>query len=255
MKKITLHVSGNVQRVGYRAKVKSIAKALGIKGSIQNLPDGKVKIIAQGEQTELDKLIHDINISNSLINVTNIEQEYSTPSDDYEDFDKVVGDGETDERLDNALDLFKKLIAVTEDGFNRLENKQDQTIDKISDLGKELGDKIDQVGDKVDQVGDKVDQVGDKVDQVGDKVDQVGDKVDQVGDKVDQVGDKVDQVGDKVDQNRIEISSDIHSLRDDFNTLFDTRISKMEYELTEIKDKIVVLESSSSYNLTDKRKT
>jgi acylphosphatase/ElaB/YqjD/DUF883 family membrane-anchored ribosome-binding protein len=227
MKKITLHVSGNVQRVGYRAKVKSIAKALGIKGSIQNLPDGKVKIIAQGEQTELDKLIHDINISNSLINVTNIEQEYSTPSDDYEDFDKVVGDGETDERLDNALDLFKKLIAVTEDGFNRLENKQDQTIDKISDLGKELGDKIDQVGDKVDQVGDKVDQVGDKV----------------------------DQVGDKVDQSRIEISSDIHSLRDDFNTLFDTRISKIEYELTEIKDKIVVLESSSSYNLTDKRKT
>lgn len=206
MKKVTLHVSGNVQRVGYRAKVKSIAKVLDIKGSIQNLPDGKVKIIAQGEQTELDKLIHDINISNSLINVTNIEQEYSIPSDDYEDFDKVVGDGETDERLDNALDLFKKLIAVTEDGFNRLENKQDQTIDKISDVGKELGDKID-------------------------------------------------QVGDKVDQSRIEISSDIHSLRDDFNTLFDARISKMEYELTEIKDKIVVLESSSSYNLTDKRKT
>jgi acylphosphatase len=213
MKKVTLYVSGNVQSVGYRAKVKSIAKALGIKGSIQNLPGGKVKIIAQGEQTELDKLIHDINISNSLINVTNIEQEYSTPSDDYEDFDKVVGDGETDEILDNALDLFKKLIAVTEDGFNRLENKQDQTIDKISDLGKELGDKVDQVGYKVDQVGYKV------------------------------------------DQSRIEISSDIHSLKDDFNTLFDARISKMEYELTEIKDKIVVLESSSSYNLTDKRKT
>jgi len=206
MKKVTLHVSGNVQRVGYRAKVKSIAKTLGIKGSIQNLPDGKVKIIAQGEQTELDKLIHDINISNSLINVTNIEQEYSTPLDDYEGFNKVVGDGETDERLDNALDLFKKLITVVEDGFNRLENKQDQTINKIDDLGKELGDKID-------------------------------------------------QVGDKVDQSRIEISSDIHSLRDDFNTLFDARISKMEYELTEIKDKIVVLESSSSYNLTDKRKT
>ncbi|TKY92537.1 MAG: hypothetical protein C5S46_00175 [Candidatus Methanomarinus sp.] len=213
MKKVTLYVSGNVQRVGYRAKVKSIAKALGIKGSIQNLPGGKVKIIAQGEQTELNKLIHDINISNNLINVTNIKQEYSIPSDDYEDFDKVVGGGETDERLDNALDLFKKLIAVTEDGFNRLENKQDQTIDKISDLGKELGDKIDQVGYKVDQVGYKV------------------------------------------DQSRIEISSDIHSLRDDFNTLFDARISKMEYELTEIKDKIVVLESSSSYNLTDKRKT
>ena len=181
MKKVTLHISGNVQRVGYRAKVISIANALGIKGFIQNLPDGRVKIIAQGEQSELDKLIQAINISNSLINVTNIEQEYSTYSDDYEGFNKVVGDGETDERLDNAIDLFKKLITVTEDGFSNL--------------------------------------------------------------------------GDKVDQSKIEITSEIHSLRVDFNTLFDTRISKIEYELTEIKDKVMVLESSTSYNLTDKRKT
>ena len=206
MKKVILHISGNVQRVGYRAKVVSTANVLGIKGFIQNLQDGRVKIIAQGEQSELDKLIQAINISNSLINVTNIEQEYSTYSDDYEGFNKVVGDGETDERLDNAVDLFKKLIIVTEDGF--------------SNLGKELGDKIDRVGDKVDQVGDKV-----------------------------------DQVGDKVDHSRIEITSEIHSLRDDFNTLFDKRLSNIEYELTEIKDKVMVLESSTSYNLTDKRKT
>jgi len=195
MKKVTLHISGNVQRVGYRAKVISTANALGIKGFIQNLPDGRAKIIAQGEQSQLDKLIQAINISNSLINVTNIEQEYSIYSDDYEGFNKVVGDGETDERLDNAVDLFKKLITVTENGFGNL------------------------------------------------------------GDKIDRIGDKVDQVGDKVDHSRIEITSEIHSLRDDFNTLFDTRLSKIEYELTEIKDKVMVLESSTSYNLTDKRKT
>jgi acylphosphatase len=192
MKKVTLHISGNVQRVGYRAKVISIANALGIKGFIQNLSDGRVKIIAQGEQSELDMLIQAINISNSLINVTNIEQEYSTYSDDYEGFNKVVRDGETDERLDNAIDLFKKLITVTEDGF--------------SNLGKELGDKID-------------------------------------------------RVGDKVDHSRIEITSEIHSMRDDFNILFDTRLSKIESELSEMKDKVMVLESSTSYNLTDKRKT
>ncbi|NOR17631.1 acylphosphatase, partial [candidate division WOR-3 bacterium] len=197
--KVTLHISGNVQRVGYRAKVISIANALGIKGFIQNLPDGRVKIIAQGEQSELDKLIQAINISNSLIDVTNIKQEYSTYSDDYEGFNKVVGDGETDERLDNAVDLFKKLITVTEDGF--------------SNLGKELGDKIDRVGDKVAHVGDKV------------------------------------------DHSTIEIPPEIHSLRDDFNTLVDTRLSKIEYELSEMKDKVMVLESSTSYNLTDKRKT
>ena len=202
MKKVILYISGNIQRVGYRAKVVSIAKALGVKGLIQNLPDGRVKIIAQGEQSDLDKLIKDINISNSLINVINIEQEYSTPSDEYEGFNKVVGEGETDERLDNAVDLFKELITITKDGFNNL-----------------------------------------------------GDKIDRVGDKVDQVGDKVDQVSDKVDQSRIEITSEIHSLRDDFSTHFDTKILKIESELTEIKDRVMVLESSSSYNFTDKKKT
>jgi acylphosphatase len=94
MKKVILHISGNVQRVGYRAKVMSIANALGIEGFVQNLSDGRVKIIAQGEQSELDKLIKQINISNSLINVINIEQEYSTSLDDYEGFNTMIGEGE-----------------------------------------------------------------------------------------------------------------------------------------------------------------
>ncbi|MCD4844655.1 MAG: acylphosphatase [Methanosarcinales archaeon] len=223
MKKVTLYISGNVQRVGYRAKVISIATTLGIKGSIQNIPDGRVKIIAQGEQPELDKLIQDINISNSLINVTNITQEYSTPSDDYEGFFKIVSGGETDERLDNALYLFKKLITTTENGFRDLGDKVDDSriaiTSEIHSLGKELGDKIDRVGDKVDQVGDKV-----------------------------------DQVSEKVDQSRIETTSEIHSLGDNLNSLFDTRITKIEFELAEIKDKVMVMESSSSYNLKNKNK-
>lgn len=199
MKKVILYVSGNVQASGYRAKVESIASFLGIKGYVQNLPDGRVKIIAQGEEANLEKLIRDINISNSLINVTNIEQEYTSLSEDYEDFHKVVDKGETDERLDIAIDLFKELITVNKDGFN--------------DLRKELGDKIERVGEKVDAVGEKV------------------------------------------DQSKIEITSEIHSLRDDFNTHLEKRILHIEYELAEIKDKVMVMESSSSYNLTDKQKT
>jgi len=206
MKKVILYVSGNVQASGYRAKIESIASFLGIKGYVQNLPDGRVKIIAQGEEANLEKLIRDINISNSLINVTNIEQEYTNISEDYEDFHKVVDKGETDERLDIAIGLFKELITVNKDGFDNLR--------------KELGDKIDRVGEKVDAVGEKV-----------------------------------DAVGEKVDQSKIEITSEIHSMRDDFNTHLEKRILHIEYELAEIKDKVMVMESSSSYNLTDKQKT
>ena len=230
MKKVILYVSGTVQASGYRVKVESIASSLGIKGYVQNLPDGRVKIIAQGDEASLEKLIMDINTSNSLINDTNIDHEYTTPSEDYEDFHNVVDKGETDERLDIAIGLFKELIIVNKDGFENLK--------------KELGDKIERVGEKVDAVGEKVDAVGEKVDAVGEKVDAVGEKVDAVGEKV-------DAVGEKVDQSKIEITSEIHSLRDDFNTHLEKRILHMEYELAEIKDKVMVMESSS-YNLTDK---
>ena len=48
MKRATLYISGDVQRAGYRIKVVSTAKAFGIKGNVQDLPDDRVKIIAEG---------------------------------------------------------------------------------------------------------------------------------------------------------------------------------------------------------------
>ena len=39
MIRLTAFVSGNVQRVGYRAKVVSLAKEMGLVGIVQNRPD------------------------------------------------------------------------------------------------------------------------------------------------------------------------------------------------------------------------
>ena len=137
MKKVILHISGNVQQVGFRAKAVAIANALDIKGNILNLPDGRVKIIAEGEDADLERFIKGINIKNTLISVSDITKEYSTPTGDYEYFYKLVKDGETDERLDTAADLLKELIHATNSGFEY--------------LGDELGGKIDNVSNKIDQ--------------------------------------------------------------------------------------------------------
>jgi acylphosphatase len=128
MKRATLYISGNVQRAGYRTKVVSIAKALDI--NVQNLPDERVKIIAEGEVQNLKHFIQAIKIKNTLINVKNIECKFSDPSGEYYSFYKLVDEGETDERLDTAADLLKELIHVTKNGFDRLEAKQDIMIEK-----------------------------------------------------------------------------------------------------------------------------
>ncbi len=146
MKRATLYIAGKVQSAGYRARVIEIAKVLGVKGSIQNLLDGRVKIIAEGEEADLERFIQAVNIKNTLINVTDIEKEYSTPTGEYEDFYKLVSEGETDERLDTAANLLKELINVTKNGFGSLGEKQDIMIEKqditIEEI-KDISHKID----------------------------------------------------------------------------------------------------------------
>ena len=51
---ISILVSGRVQGVFYRASAKTKADELGIKGFVQNLPDGEVYMEAEGSDEKLD---------------------------------------------------------------------------------------------------------------------------------------------------------------------------------------------------------
>ena len=53
MRKLVAHVSGKVQMAGYRSKVVTIAKAFDLKGYVKNLPDGRVKVLAEGSEADL----------------------------------------------------------------------------------------------------------------------------------------------------------------------------------------------------------
>lgn len=49
-------VTGRVQGVGFRAWTARRARALGIRGSVRNLPDGSVEVVASGPSPILDQL-------------------------------------------------------------------------------------------------------------------------------------------------------------------------------------------------------
>jgi len=48
-------VSGRVQGVGFRFYVLEAAESEGISGSVKNLPDGRVEVIAEGEREAVDR--------------------------------------------------------------------------------------------------------------------------------------------------------------------------------------------------------
>ena len=50
----TVHYSGRVQGVGFRATAARIAARFEIAGYVQNLPDGRVRLVAEGTRDEVD---------------------------------------------------------------------------------------------------------------------------------------------------------------------------------------------------------
>jgi acylphosphatase len=56
----TVHYIGRVQGVGFRYTVRQIAGNFSITGNVQNLSDGRVRVIAEGNPTELDSFLSQI---------------------------------------------------------------------------------------------------------------------------------------------------------------------------------------------------
>ena len=112
MKRLTAFVSGTVQKTGYRAKVVNLANFLGLMGFVQNLPDGRVKVVAEGDDSILERFLNDLRIKDPLIDVQGIESNYTSAMGDFIRFEKMVANGETDQRLDKAAELLGDLIVV-----------------------------------------------------------------------------------------------------------------------------------------------
>lgn len=80
-------VSGRVQGVGYRAFTRDIARKLGLKGFVRNLPDGKVEVYAEGEEELLEKLLSKLWEGPFFAKVTDIDYKFTEPRGSYENFD------------------------------------------------------------------------------------------------------------------------------------------------------------------------
>ena len=153
MIRLTAYVSRRVQRVGYRAKVVSLANEMGLVGVIQNRPNDSVLVIAESKKKdELERFASAIAIKNALIHADNVDAQYSPGSGQYSTFRKITGPEEVGERLDDGVEILKemligirsltvsvnKLTTLTEDGFESVGSKMDQTLDKQDETIEEI---------------------------------------------------------------------------------------------------------------------
>ena len=124
--RLVAYVSGRVQRVGFRAKILSLAASMGLVGMVQNRPDGRVLIIAEGEKSVLERFAEALQFKNTYINVQDISLEYYPGQGEFSSFRKVTGPDEIGERLDDGIEILKQMASC----LNRIENRIDQSLDK-----------------------------------------------------------------------------------------------------------------------------
>lgn len=78
--------SGRVQGVGFRYTARKAARCYDVTGFVRNLPDGRVEIVVEGEERELDRFLKDIAESMSRY-IESQEPQPSTPTGKYHRFD------------------------------------------------------------------------------------------------------------------------------------------------------------------------
>ena len=60
MERREIYYSGHVQGVGFRYTTRNIAQRYGVTGEVRNLPDGRVRLILEGDAEEIEELSADV---------------------------------------------------------------------------------------------------------------------------------------------------------------------------------------------------
>ncbi len=118
--RLNMHISGTVQRVGYRHLVQNIARKHNITGSIKNLEGYDVQVIAEGSPEDLKSFKIAIKNCEFPVYVDFIESTEEKHTGEYSYFEVIRGSPE-----DELAERFDSAIAI----FSRMELKQDNALE------------------------------------------------------------------------------------------------------------------------------
>ena len=86
-KRVQINVIGQVQGVFFRQGVKAEAERLGLTGWVRNEPDGSVRIVAEGEEENLQKLIAWVKVGTEFAKVEKVDVQWQEAKGMFTAFD------------------------------------------------------------------------------------------------------------------------------------------------------------------------
>jgi len=85
-KRLECNITGRVQMVMFRDFTRRKAIGLGITGTVQNLNDGSVQVVAEGEEEKLHELLTLLHKGPTFARVDGLKEDWMEPTREFSDF-------------------------------------------------------------------------------------------------------------------------------------------------------------------------
>lgn len=86
LRQIECIISGRVQTVLYRDFARRRARHFGLVGIVENLPDGTVHVVAQGDESELHYYLEDLKRGSMFSRVDAVDEKWGNAEQAFSDF-------------------------------------------------------------------------------------------------------------------------------------------------------------------------
>jgi acylphosphatase len=135
MKRADIRIKGNVQMAGFRTFIKNIADSFNLKGFAENLEDGSVRVIFEGEEEAIEGLINSVKENSpSFAHVDEVSVEYGDYKGEFTSFERKGDDIPQKATLDDLLSALKsfdskaeRLVSILSDMNVTLKNVKEDT--------------------------------------------------------------------------------------------------------------------------------
>lgn len=85
-KRVEVFYTGRVQGVGFRYTTREIAKGFEVSGYVQNLDDGRVELVAEGEEDEVREFLKAVRESQLGDYIRNVAEAWKTTTENCKGF-------------------------------------------------------------------------------------------------------------------------------------------------------------------------
>ena len=136
-------INGKVQMVGFRTFIKNSADSLNIKGFAENLPDGTVKIVCEGEKAKITDFISYIKQeSPSFAVIDDINVVYGSYKGEFSSFKRQGADVPSEDgavlsvlkSFDSKAETMVTILGSMDEKLGSIDEKQDETIVILKDV-------------------------------------------------------------------------------------------------------------------------